>query len=46
VYGKEKKMIIFLSGLFLGMLFGLVIMAIFSAGKREGEAREKIMQKI
>jgi hypothetical protein len=39
-------MIIFVSGLILGTLFGLTIMAIFSAGKREGEAREKIMQKI
>jgi hypothetical protein len=39
-------MIIFLSGLFLGVLFGLTIMAIFSAGKREGEARERSMQKI
>ena len=37
---------IFLTGLFLGAVLGLLLMALLAAGKREGEAREKTLQKI
>jgi len=43
---KGEEMLVFLSGLVLGTLFGITIMALFSAGKRESEARERSMQEI
>jgi hypothetical protein len=37
---------VFLTGLFLGAMLGLLLMALLAAGKREGDAREKTLHKI
>ena len=40
---EEKDMILFMLGLSMGVLFGVMIMAILAAGKKEGVMRGEIV---